>query len=387
MADGNFNNVTATGYVSAAGNVVGGLIKSSTTISAVGNITGTNLKATGSVLANSIVATGSIVAFGNISTPLNIISAYAVSAVGNITSNNISATNLTALSVSGANLITTNYAAIGVNTNNALSVSGNILVGGAGTGAISAQGNIRTNSYFVGDGSKLSNINISNLTSVGSISVAGVVTANYFVGDGSRLSNVTTSSASTAVIVTGNSQPNITRLGTLSNLSVAGTTATYNLSATGAVIAGGNISGQYIVGNGAFLTGVTTSSTMPSRTSVGNSTGIVAANAVSNLTITGFKGYALYAIQTSAPAWITVYSSYSFRSLDASRSQGTDPAPGSGVIAELVSTTPITQYFTPGVVGFSTESPPSTDIPIRVVNTTTNYSNITVTLTLVKMEG
>lgn len=371
MADGNFNNVTATGYVSAAGNIVGGLIKSSTTISAVGNIRGSYILGNGSQL------TGIVSSYSNAN-----VAAYLPVYTGNINSNNV-----TALSVSGANLVSTNYAVIGINKNNALSVSGNILVGGAGNGAISAAGNIRTSGYFVGDGSKISNISINNLTSVGSISVAGVVTANYFVGDGSRLSNVTTSSASTAVIVTGNSQPNITRLGTLSNLSVAGTTATYNLSATGAVIAGGNISGQYIVGNGAFLTGVTTSSTMPSRTSVGNSTGYLSANASSNLTVTGFKGYALYAIQTSSPAWITVYSSYSARSLDAGRSQGTDPAPGTGVIAELVATTPVTQYFTPGVVGFSTENPPSTDIPIRVVNTTTNISNIVVTLTLVKMEG
>jgi hypothetical protein len=113
----------------------------------------------------------------------------------------------------------------------------------------------------------------------------------------------------------------------------------------------------------------------------------LSANAGSNLTIAGFKGYALYSIQTSSPAWITVYSSYSARSLDSGRTIGTDPTPGTGVIAELIASSATTQLFTPAVVGFSSEVPPSTDIPIRIVNTANNISNITVLLTLVKMEG
>lgn len=374
MADGNFGNVNASGYISAAGNVTGGRIRSSSTVSAVGNITGSYFFGNGSQLTG-IYSNANVAAYlptynGNIS-------------VGNI---NISGVE-TGAAILGANLVSTNYAVIGINKNNALSVSGNILVGGAGNGAISAAGNIRTSGYFVGDGSRLTNLNVANLTTVGSLTVASVATANYFVGDGSRLSNISTTSANTAVRVTGNAQPNITSLGTLANLSVSGTTTTYNLNASGLINTAGNVQGRYLLGNGAFLTGLA-SSVAPSRVSISVTTDYLAANASTNLTATGFKGYALYSIQTTSPAWITVYSSYSARSLDAGRAIGTDPTPGKGIIAELIATTPVTQLFTPAVLGFSSEVPPSTDIPLRIVNNTSGIAQpITVTLTLVKTES
>ena len=48
------------------------------------------------------------------------------------------------------------------------------------------------------------------------------------------------------------------------------------------------------------------------------------------------KGYALYGIQVSAGAWVTVYSSSAARTVDSSRLITTDPSPGSGVIAEAI---------------------------------------------------
>jgi hypothetical protein len=113
---------------------------------------------------------------------------------------------------------------------------------------------------------------------------SGNVSANFFIGKGSSLSNITganvtgtvanASHASTANTVTTAAQPNISSLGTLSFLSVAG-----NVNALA------NIHAAYFKGNGSQLTGVTvstaatvTSNAQPNITSVGN---------LSSLSVTG----------------------------------------------------------------------------------------------------
>ena len=97
-----------------------------------------------------------------------------------------------------------------------------------------------------------------------SLSVAGnIQTANYFVGDGYYISNINAANVSTTKISNGNSQANIGTIGgnldiTISSNSVA---KFYDsgLSVTGAISATGNVTGNYILGNGYFLTGVITS--------------------------------------------------------------------------------------------------------------------------------
>jgi len=67
-------------------------------------------------------------------------------------------------------------------------------------------------------------------------------------------------------------------------------------------------------------------------------TAALASGASENLMITGYKGYVLYKIETSSAAWVRLYSSTAARTADASRLEGTDPLPGAGVIAEIIST-------------------------------------------------
>lgn len=76
-ADLSLDDITATGFVSAAGNVTGGNVRSSGLMIATGNITGGN-----------IITAGSTTATGNI-TGGNIVTAGQVSAVGNITGGNL----------------------------------------------------------------------------------------------------------------------------------------------------------------------------------------------------------------------------------------------------------------------------------------------------------
>jgi len=94
----------------------------------------------------------------------------------------------------------------------------------------------------------------------------------------------------------------------------------------------------------------------------------------------------LLSIQTSAAAWVTVYTSSAARTSDASRTITTDPTPGSGVIAEVITTSASTQIFSPAVFGFSDESSPSTDVQIKVVNRSGSATAITITMKLVQLE-
>ena len=78
----------------------------------------------------------------------------------------------------------------------------------------------------------------------GNISGVNYIVANYFVGNGSLLSNI---SAVTAGTVTTNAQPNITSVGTLTGLTINGTTS---LGSVGNVHITGGSSGQYLQTDG-----------------------------------------------------------------------------------------------------------------------------------------
>lgn len=127
---------------------------------------------------------------------------------------------------------------------------------------------------------------------------------------------------------------------------------------------------------------VTTSRTaLPSLT-----TSLLTPDASDALEITGYKGYILYTVQTSDSAWVRLYSSTAARDADAIRAEGMDPVPGSGVIAEVTTAGAATILITPGVIGFSTELPPTTSIPCSIKNKSATTTAITVTLTVLQLE-
>jgi hypothetical protein len=113
----------------------------------------------------------------------------------------------------------------------------------------------------------------------------------------------------------------------------------------------------------------------------------VADNATGNTSLTGFKAYHIFKIQTSHAAWIRVYSDTTSRTNDAGRSQLVDPSPNAGVIAEIISTGSETVIFTPAAVGFSNEITPDTNIPIAVTNLSGGSATINVTLTILQAES
>tara|TARA_A100001201_G_scaffold94272_1_gene81822 strand:- start:394 stop:1290 length:897 start_codon:yes stop_codon:yes gene_type:complete len=110
-------------------------------------------------------------------------------------------------------------------------------------------------------------------------------------------------------------------------------------------------------------------------------------NAAENIQITAAKTYALQKIQTSAAAWVTLYVSAAARTADASRNETTDPLPGSGVIAEVITSDGAIQNITPGTLGWNDDSTPTTDAYLKVVNKSGSAQPITVTLHFVALEA
>jgi hypothetical protein len=193
--------------------------------------------------------------------------------------------------------------------NNILSVSGNIVSNnfiGSGNitiASINANGNVTAN-YFLGNGSQLTGVSASsanfanyagnvtvssqpNITSVGtlvSLSVAGNVTAGNANLGNSAVANFFTGrfygNANTAGTVTTNAQPNITSVGTLANLSVTGNITTGNANL------GNSATANFYFGNGAFLTGVGNANYSP-LANFANYAGNVTVSSQPNITSVG----------------------------------------------------------------------------------------------------
>jgi len=208
---------------------IGGNIVINGTTSLVGNVVGAT-SFTGNVTAGNLLTPGQVSVAGNL-TGGNVNTGGAVSATGNVTGGNVN----TAGAVSATGAITS-----------AANISGaNILT----TGLISATGNITG----------------GNVNTGGAVSATGNVTANFFIGNGSQLTGVTASSVD-ANLLTGNTLSSnvlfssLTAVGTLTSLSVSGTTTTGNLETAGTVSATGNVIGGNIATAGLIsATGIITS--------------------------------------------------------------------------------------------------------------------------------
>jgi len=113
----------------------------------------------------------------------------------------------------------------------------------------------------------------------------------------------------------------------------------------------------------------------------------LANNAAGNLTITAAKTYALHKIQTSHAAWVVLYTDSTARTNDAARTETTDPLPGSGIIAEVITSDGATQPITPGTIGWNNEGTPTTNAYVKVVNKSGSTVDLTVTLHFVALEA
>ena len=160
---------------------------------------------------------------------------------------------------------------------------------------------------------------------------------------------------------------------------------------TGALTAGGltypttnGTSGQVLTSDGGGNVTWVTPSGLQSRTTA-QATQSIANNAAANVSFTTPKTYALLSIQTNVAAWVTLYMDTTSRTNDASRGETTDPVPGSGVLAEAITTGSTTQYITPGAVCFNSAGTGITYA--KIVNKSGGTTNVTVTLNYVQLEA
>jgi hypothetical protein len=272
-------NVAANGIVtigiSGTGNVVTfDVVNTSfnTSISASGNITGNY------ILGNGALLTGVVTSVSNIS---NGTSNVTVIANGNAT-----------IGIAG------NTAAVFANTGayitGLVSATGNVKVGNVVTaGSVTATGNV-TGNYLFGNGSQLSNLltvsqyttgNVSNVvpnvhgllfdTTTG-FSVTDIGNGNALITLGSSFktwqvagqSSLVAVGEDTVQFVDGNnivittnalSIPQQIKFSLSDNVSVLGNLSGSNIRTTGSVSATGNVTGNYFIGNGSQLTGITSS--------------------------------------------------------------------------------------------------------------------------------
>ena len=120
---------------------------------------------------------------------------------------------------------------------------------------------------------------------------------------------------------------------------------------------------------------------------VSGTTSSLAQNAIGNITITGHKSYLLMNVGLSTAGWFRLYTDSASRTADANRSVGEDPAAGSGVIAEVVTTGLSTSIkISPFVAGGNMDSTPSTNMYVAIKNLSSTSQAITANLTILKLE-
>jgi hypothetical protein len=345
-------NITGTGTVSATNSI----ISNGAASPSAGTILTINGTVTGGTLAVGNIINGGTVTFGTAITAVNSATFVSTISTTTITVSSVSAGTITVgMALSGGSVTAGTYIVAFVSGIN----------GGAGTYTLnqSATGTPTTGRSYTVSASQLvktttiatgGNINLvgnAKLLGQNSLRFADLDSSNYvaFKAPATVAADVTwtlpSADGTTGQVLTTNG------IGTLSWSTVSG--------------GGTGLSSRGVV------TAVTSSLT-------NGSTG--------NISITGAKGYVLYKIQTTAASWIRIYTDAASRSADSTRLEGTDPLPGSGVIAEIITTGADTILMSPGVIGFNTEAVVSNTIACAVTNKSGATVAITVSLTILTIE-
>ena len=333
--------------------------------------------------------------------------------------------------LAGANAINSNfnevYNLIGDGTNLLAGIVTSIVAGNNVT-VSGSTGAVTINASGGGGGGSIAGIDTTGTSVFNQIIASGVTTAATFSGSGASLTNLNASNLSSGTLpasritslnaskLTGTAAAingvNLTGIVTSivggTNVTVSGATGEVTINASG----GGsgitiqdegsalstlattlNFAGAGVVASGTGATKTITiaggGGSLASRTTKSATTASLNAAASGDLSITAFKAYNLLKIAIDHPAWVRLYVDSASRTSDASRAEGTDPAPGSGVIAEVLTSTAGASTFlmSPGVIGWNNDGTPSTTVYARVTNKDSSARAITVTLTLIQAEA
>jgi len=264
-ASGNVNaaNFITTGLISAVGNIRGG------NVSVVGSIQGGS---TGNIFGGNLRTTGYASATGNVIGG-NIVTGGSISATGNITTGNLNAVNLVINSISSddSTIVSVqdglqvygdiiadnlgNIVSINLNGNASTVLYGNGIFAPVAGGGGYGDSNVTTLLSNLGSNtvSTTANVTSGNILTGGLISATGNISGNFFVGNGSLLTGIAASSYGNANVVA-----NLAALES-NPVSTSGNITSGNILTGGRISATGNVSGNFFIGNGSALTGVTAS--------------------------------------------------------------------------------------------------------------------------------
>ena len=154
----------------------------------------------------------------------------------------------------------------------------------------------------------------------------------------------------------------------------------------GGTLGGVRVDGSSINIDGNGIISSTGGSTVPQIGTLAGTSSSIADGARGELSITGHKGYVLYKINVDVESWVRIYCDDATRQYDRFRSEGNDPGPGSGVIAECRTSGPNQDVLiTPGIMGFNNDNPRTDTIYLSINNRSGSASAITVTLTALKI--
>ena len=154
----------------------------------------------------------------------------------------------------------------------------------------------------------------------------------------------------------------------------------------GGTLGGVKVDGSSINIDGNGVISSTGGSTVPQIGTLAGTSSSIADGARGELSITGHKGYVLYKINVDVESWVRIYCDDATRQYDRFRSEGNDPGPGSGVIAECRTSGPNQDVLiTPGIMGFNNDNPRTDTIYLSINNRSGSASAITVTLTALKI--
>ena len=156
----------------------------------------------------------------------------------------------------------------------------------------------------------------------------------------------------------------------------------------------GSISGayEYICGNHSAMKGTITiadpsASGGVSRVTETETTASIINGASGNVEFATLgKSFAIQKVTAEKESWIRIYSDTASRTADASRTQGTDPADGSGVIAEFIATSANTVFkVTPAIYGWLDDG--EVTVPVAIQNNTGGTTTTSVTIQVLKIES
>ena len=223
----------------------------------------------------------------------------------------------------------------------------------------------------------------STLTVAGDASIDGTVTATTFSGSGASLTNLPSSQLSGALpALDGSALTGVIASGTGIEIkddnSIVGSAGTINFG-TGLDVSPVSAGVVTVTSSGGSL---------KSRTVVSASTTSIADDAVGFASVTAFKSYAIMKVGLSTEAWIRLYTDSTSRNNDVNRGIGEDPTPGSGVIAEVVTTGISTQQMiTPFAMGGNMDDPVSDTLYVSIKNLSGSTQSITANLTILQLEA